>query len=70
MGRSVCRKARVCGDGGDVKSSGSEYGLTRRKDRSGDVGGELTAPGGAGSRSVHSDSNVRKTCAKWSRPVV
>jgi hypothetical protein len=50
----------MCGEGGDVKSSGSEYGLTRRKDSRGDVGGEATGLGEVGGkRSAHSDSNVR-----------
>lgn len=49
-----------------MKSSGSAYGLTRRKDSNGEVGGEA----GEGSRSFHSDSNVKKMCEKWTRPAV
>jgi hypothetical protein len=45
--------------------------LTRRKERSGDVGGSEVEVGEAeDSRSVHSDSKVRKMCEKWRRPVV
>lgn len=54
-----------------MKSSGSAYGFTRRNDSNGDVGGDAAVPGAfAGSRSLHSDSKVRKMCAKWTRPVV
>jgi hypothetical protein len=88
FGRSACRKAASCGEGGvgapsvDVKSEGESYGFTRRYESSGEKGGDAvsgsTAGGGeaaceAGawsrSKSAHSDSKVRKMCAKCSRPV-
>jgi hypothetical protein len=66
-----------------VKSEGESYGFTRRYESSGEKGGEAVSESTAGcgevdceaggawsrSRSAHSDSKVRKTCAKCSRPV-
>ena len=66
----------------DVKSEGESYGFTRRYESSGENGGEAVSESTAGcgeavcevgawsrSRSAHSDSKVRKMCAKCSRPV-
>jgi hypothetical protein len=59
------------GEGGEEKNSGLSYGLTRRKERRGEVGGSEMEVGEAEeSRSVHSDSKVRKMCEKCSSPVV
>ena len=66
FGRRVVRKFSICGVGGVEKRSGLSYGLTRRKERRGEVGGSE----GVGSRSAHSDSNVRKTWEKCMMPVV